>query len=296
MRNFAIRPTIAIVMKNLFACLMTLICISASAQQVVNLWPDGAPNSSGIDPAKEVVRDYNAENTVHAALYVYLPDQPCGAAILCCPGGGYHALALGHEGKDMAQWLNGLGITYCVLQYRMPGGNSDVPYSDVRQAMDYMRAHADEWGVDTAKIGIMGSSAGGHLAATAANLWPDERYRPAFQVLFYPVISMDEEITHGGSRYGLLGPDPASELVDRFSIERQVTERTPEAFIMVSADDDLVPVANTLRYAAALDERHVPYSLHVYPTGGHGWGFRDSFAYKPDWTSALEHWLRLRVL
>ena len=283
-------------MKKLLVCLTALIGICASAQQAVDLWPGGAPNSGGIDPAKEVVRDYNAENTVHAALYVYLPANPNGAAILCCPGGGYHALALGHEGKDMAAWLNSLGITYCVLQYRMPGGNSDVPISDVRQAMDYMRAHAEEWGIDPSKIGIMGSSAGGHLAATAANLWTDEKYRPAFQILFYPVISMDKEITHEGSRYGLLGPDPSAEQVDRFSMERQVTERTPEAFIMVSADDDLVPVANTLRYAAALDEHGVPYSLHIYPTGGHGWGYRDSFIYKRDWTGALEHWLRERVM
>lgn len=283
-------------MKKALACLAALIGVCASAQQVVNLWPDGAPNCSGIDPAKEVVRDYNAENTVNAALYVYLPDNPNGTSILCCPGGGYHALALGHEGKDMAQWMNGLGITYCVLQYRMPGGNCEVPISDVRQAMDYMRAHAEEWGIDQAKIGIMGSSAGGHLAATAANLWPDEKYRPAFQILFYPVISMDEAITHGGSRYGLLGPDPSAQEVERFSMERQVGERTPEAFIMVSADDDLVPIANTLRYAEALTEHGVPYSLHVYPTGGHGWGYRDSFIYKRDWTEALEHWLRQRIM
>lgn len=283
-------------MKKLLACLSALIGICASAQQVVDLWPDGAPNSSGIDPAKEVVRDYNAENTVNAVLYVYLPQHPNGTAILCCPGGGYHALALGHEGKDMAQWFNSLGITYCVLQYRMPGGNCEVPISDVRQAMDYMRAHAEEWGVNPDKIGIMGSSAGGHLAATAANLWTDDRYRPAFQILFYPVISMERGITHEGSRFGLLGPDPSVEQVGRFSMERQVTEHTPEAFIMVSADDDLVPVANTLRYAQALTEHGVPYSLHVYPTGGHGWGYRDSFIYKRDWTGALEHWLRERVM
>lgn len=283
-------------MKKLLACLSALIGICASGQQVVDLWPDGAPNSSGIDPAKEVVRDYNAENTVNAVLYVYLPQHPNGTAILCCPGGGYHALALGHEGKDMAQWFNSLGITYCVLQYRMPGGNCEVPISDVRQAMDYMRAHAEEWGVNPDKIGIMGSSAGGHLAATAANLWTDDRYRPAFQILFYPVISMEKGITHEGSRFGLLGADPSVEQVGRFSMEQQVTERTPEAFIMVSADDDLVPVANTLRYAQALTEHGVPYSLHVYPTGGHGWGYRDSFIYKRDWIGALEHWLRERVM
>lgn len=283
-------------MKIFLSCLSFLVGIFASAQQVVNLWPDGAPNSSGIDPATEVVRDYNAENTVNAALYVYLPEKPNGTAILCCPGGAYCMLALGHEGKDMAQWFNDLGVTYCVLQYRMPGGNSEVPISDVRQAMDYIRAHAREWGVDSDKIGIMGSSAGGHLAATAANLWHDERYRPAFQILFYPVISMDESITHGWSRHCLIGDAPTAEQVKLFSIEEQVSGRTPEAFIMVSADDDVVPVANTLRYVSALGVHGVPYSLHIFPTGGHGWGFRDDFTYKPDWSSSLEHWLRERVM
>lgn len=283
-------------MKKLLACLLALAGFCASAQQVVNLWPDGAPNSSGIDSAKEVVRDYNAENTVNAALYVYRPEQPNGSAIICCPGGAYCALALGHEGKDMAKWLNGLGITYCVLQYRMPGGNSEVPISDVRRAMDYVRGQAAEWGIDPDKIGIMGSSAGGHLAATAANVWPEDRYRPAFQILFYPVISMDESITHGWSRHCLIGDDPTPEAVDSFSMELQVSERTPEAFIVVSADDDVVPVANTLRYVTALGEHGVPYSLHVFPTGAHGWGFRDSFVYKSDWTAALEHWLRERVM
>lgn len=283
-------------MKKLLMCLTALVGLCASGQQVVDLWPDGAPNAGGIDPATEVVRDYNAENTVHAALYVYRPEQPNGTAIICCPGGAYCALALGHEGKDMAPWFNEMGITYCVLQYRMPGGNSEVPISDVRCAMDYVREHADEWGVDTQKIGIMGSSAGGHLAATAANVWPDEKYRPAFQILFYPVISMDEAITHDWSRHCLIGDEPTQEVVGAFSMEQQVSDRTPEAFIMVSADDDVVPVANTLRYTTALTEHSVPYSLHIFPTGGHGWGFRDSFAYKPDWTSALEHWLRERVM
>lgn len=285
-------------MKKLIACISALIgfCALSSAQQVVNLWPDGAPNSSGLDPANEIIRDYNAENTVNAALYVYLPEKPNGTAIICCPGGAYCALALGHEGKNMAQWLNSLGITYCVLQYRMPGGNSEVPISDVRQAFDYVRAHAAEWGVNPDKIGIMGSSAGGHLAATASCLWPEEKYRPAFQILFYPVISMDGKITHAWSRHCLLGDDATPEQVEQFSMEKQVTDRTPQAFIMVSGDDDVVPVANTLRYVTALSEHSVPYSLHVFPTGGHGWGFNDSFIYKRDWTGALEHWLRERVM
>lgn len=280
--------------------LLSLVCgwaAYAASPEVIDLWPDGAPNSNGLDPAKEIVKDYTASATVHAKLYVYRPQQPNGIAILACPGGGYGHLALGHEGKDMADWMNRMGITYCVLQYRMPGGgHSDVPLSDVWRAMDVINEHAAEWGVKPGEIGIMGSSAGGHLAASGATLYDAPIHRPAFQVLFYPVISMDEAITHKGSRVNLIGENPTAETVAAYSLENRVTSDTPEAFIMVSADDNVVPVENTLRYVGAMSANNVPFSLHVYPTGGHGWGYRDVFIYKPQWTSEFECWLRERVL
>lgn len=197
----------------------------------------------------------------------------------------------------MAAWFNAQGITYVVLKYRMPNGHDEVPLSDAEQAIRLVRQHASEWGVNPNRVGIMGASAGGHLAASLATLYSSEETRPDFQILLYPVISMNPEITHTGSRENLIGKSPTPELTDRYTLENQVNARTPQAFITLSADDRSVPPANGLRYFKALLENGVSgCSLHVYPTGGHGWGFRDSFAYKRQWTEELEKWLRESLL
>lgn len=172
----------------------------------------------------------------------------------------------------------------------MPNGHDEVPLSDVHQAIRVMRSHADDWQVK--KVGVMGASAGGHLASTAATHF-DAETRPDFQILFYPVISMDPKINHRGSRINLLGQNPSAEKVREYSNELQVTPQTPPAFIMHSSDDTAVPVANSLNYFQALVNNQVPASsLHVYPVGGHGWGYNDSFPYKRQWTGELEKWLR----
>ena len=274
-----------------------LACLAAAAQQpeVIQLWPNGAPNSSGLPAEAEKANPGWIEQTVTATLTVFHPQKPNGTAIVCCPGGGYWGVAINHEGLDMAQWMNSLGVTYCVLKYRMPNSHREVPSSDAWRAISLVRENAEKWGIDPAKVGIMGSSAGGHLAATAANLYPDKASRPDFQVLFYPVISMQRDITHAGSREALLGKDATDQLADEYSMEKRVNADTPQAFIMVSADDDVVPVANSLQYAEALNKAKVPFSLHVYPTGGHGWGYGDHFAYKRAWTGELELWLRTRI-
>lgn len=262
---------------------------------VVNLWPDGVPESNGLNPEKMVVTESRASATTEAVLTIYQPSKANGTAIVACPGGGYAHLALAHEGKDMSSWMNSMGVTYAVLQYRMPNAHSAIPLSDATQAIKYIRDHAEELGVNPSKVGIMGASAGGHLAASAATMFPDELSRPDFQVLFYPVITMEKGVTHQGSRDNLIGKEAGEELSALYSLENRVTERTPQAFIMVSADDRAVPVANSLRYAEALSRCGVPFSLHVYPTGGHGWGYRDSFIYKRQWTGELEAWLRVRI-
>ena len=265
-----------------------------SAQKTVELplWPNGAPNSNELSGAEQRQNNGEVSNVTEPTLTVYPAARPNGMAIIMCPGGGYSRLAMNHEGHDMAPWLNTQGITYAVLKYRMPNGHHEVPLSDAEQAIRLLREHAAEWGVNPQRVGIMGASAGGHLAASLATLYSSDKSRPDFQILFYPVISMQKGITHGGSRKNLLGENPSQELEQKYSLERQVSPRTPQAFIMLSSDDDVVPPINGIGYFLALRDHKVPASLHAYPIGGHGWGFRDSFTYKRQWTGELEKWLR----
>ena len=238
---------------------------------------------------KPVIKSWiNADEYTEATLTIYPAKKPNGQAIIACPGGGYAGIATTHEGHDMADWFNTQGITYAVLHYRMPYGNHEIPLTDAHQAIRYMRKHADQWSIR--QIGIMGSSAGGHLASTAATHF-DAETRPDFQILFYPVVTMGE-YTHQGSKNLLLGKNPSEELVKLYSNELQVNEQTPPAFIMHSSDDTAVPVQNPINYYLALCKHKVPASMHFYPTGGHGWGYNDSFPYKSQWKNELEKWLR----
>ncbi|MDE6018749.1 MAG: alpha/beta hydrolase [Muribaculaceae bacterium] len=230
-----------------------------------------------------------------AAITVYTPKNPTGKTVLMCPGGGYTHQATAHEGHDMADWYNAQGITYAVLKYRLPYGDSSLPLSDAEQAMRILRKYSKELGVDPGKIGIAGASAGGHLASTLATHYSSSETRPDFQILFYPVISMDAKKTHMGSRKSLLGENPTDELVKLYSNESQVTPDTPKAFIMLSSDDGAVPPSNSIDYYTALLNNKVKASLHAYPAGGHGWGFRDKFPYKQQWTGELEKWLREEI-
>lgn len=254
-----------------------------------SLWPDGAPNTNGIVEQESEARANRPTNITSPTLTVYVAKNSNGKAIVACPGGGYVHLAMDHEGHDMAAWFNAQGITYAVLKYRMPNEHHEVPLSDALQAIRLVREHAEEWNIE--KVGIMGSSAGGHLASTAATHYTDDS-RPDFQILFYPVISMDPSICHKGSRERLIGKTPTDDLVQLYSNELQVTAQTAPAFIMHSSDDRVVPVENSLRYYQALVKNKVPASLHCYPTGGHGWGYNDNFKYKRQWTGELEKWLR----
>lgn len=258
----------------------------------ISLWPNGMPNSNGLTGTEEDLEGGRVANVVNPSIAVYRPEKPNGMAIIMCPGGGYARLAMGHEGHDMAAWFTTQGITYVVLKYRMPNGHYEVPLSDAEQAIRIVRQHAVEWNINPHRIGIMGASAGGHLAASLATLYSSQETRPDFQVLFYPVISMKEGVTHAGSRVNLIGEKPSAELEKKYSLEQQVNAQTPQAFIMLSSDDGAVPPANSLGYYEALLKNHVPATLHAYPIGGHGWGFRDNFTYKRQWTGELEKWLR----
>lgn len=281
-------------MKTIFFSILLSVATMLSAQNTFELplWPAGAPNSNGLTGTEEDLEGGRVANVIKPSITVYKADKPNGVAIIMCPGGGYARLAMNHEGHDMAPWLNAQGITYIVLKYRMPNGHYEVPLSDAEQAIRLVRQHAKEWNIRPDRIGIMGASAGGHLAASLATLYSSNETRPDFQILFYPVISMVPGVTHGGSRQNLLGNNPSQELEDNYTLEKQVNERTPQAFIMLSADDGAVPPANGIHYFEALLQHQVPATLHVYPTGGHGWGFRDAFTYKRQWTGELEKWLR----
>ncbi len=229
------------------------------------------------------------------AITVYTPKNPTGKTIIMCPGGGYTHQATGHEGHDMANWFNSQGITYVVLKYRLPFKNPEIPLSDAEQAMRVVRKYSKELGIDPSKVGIAGASAGGHLASTLATHYSSPETRPDFQILFYPVISMNANITHMGSRKNLLGDNPSDDLVKKFSNELQVNPDTPKAFIILSSDDGAVPPANSINYFNALIANKIKATIHSYPIGGHGWGFRDNFKYKRQWTGELEKWLQEEI-
>jgi acetyl esterase/lipase len=259
----------------------------------IPLWPDGAPNSSGITAA-EVNRNESYSNITEATIRVFQPRVSNGVCIIVCPGGAYVVEAANVEGTDMAGWLNSFGVTLCVLKYRLPNGHYEVPTSDAEQAVRVVREHADEWKIS--KVGIMGFSAGGHLASTLATHYSSTLTRPDFQVLIYPVITMDSKYTHIMSMNALLGANPTKDIIDLFSNEKQVTKDTPAAFIALSNDDTAVSPMNSILYYTELLKNGVSATLHIYPSGGHGWGFRDTFLYKRQWTEEFETWLRNVIL
>lgn len=279
--------------------MMSLLAITTSvyAQKPIEilLWPNGAPNTNGLTGTEEDLEGGRVANVVNPSITVFKSKMPNSPAIIMCPGGGYVRLAMNHEGYDMTSWINAQNITYVILKYRMPNGNHEVPFSDAEQAIRLVRQHASEWNINPNKVGIMGASAGGHLASTLATHYSSKETRPDFQVLFYPVISMSPAYTHAGSRENLLGKSPSAELEKRFSNEQQVTPETPKAFIMLSSDDGAVVPQNGVGYYMALVNNKVPAALHTYPIGGHGWGFRDNFVYKRQWTGELEKWLREEI-
>lgn len=264
--------------------------VYTQAEQPIDiaLWPHGATEKNA-DEGKAY--DENA-HIYQPSIRVFRPEgKNTGRAIVMCPGGGYTLLAYDHEGYAYADYFKHQGITLIVLKYRMPHGNRLVPMADLCEAMRTVKAHTDEWGINPNDIGVMGFSAGGHLASTFATHYPAD-LKPAFQILFYPVISMDAPITHQGSRENLIGKNPEQQLIDYYSNEKQVNAESPRAFIALSGDDTAVPVENSLRYYTALLQHRVPASLHIYPTGGHGWGYNENFRFKNDVHNALADWLR----
>lgn len=259
------------------------------------LWPSGVPGALG-----------NAEADI-PAIRLYRPPagRANGAAILVCPGGGYGGLAE-HEGHPVALWLNSLGITAAVLRYRLgPRYHHPAPLQDAARGLRTLRARAAGWELDPHRIGILGFSAGGHLASTLSTHFGDgdpgaadpiERAgsRPDLAILAYPVISFTTEFVHAGSRQNLLGQHPSQELMELLSNEKQVTAKTPPTFLMHTADDAAVPVENSLLYAMALRKARVPFALHVYEHGAHGVGLGGSDLILSTWPATCAAWMRER--
>lgn len=281
-------------LKYIAKCFIFILSLSsvAMAQKpiTVDLWADGESEGNGLKGDELRTAPHFVMNISKASMNVYPSSKSNSKAIIMCPGGGYVGECDTYEGNDMADWLNDNDITYIVLKYRLPNGHYNVPLADVHQAIRLVRKNCKTWNIDPNKIGIMGASAGGHLAATGANIF-DEDTRPDFQILLYPVITM-RNYTHKGSRDALLGKQPSNELIDRYSMELQVSDKTPRAFIVLCSDDTAVPPANSINYYTALLKHHVSATMHIYPTGGHGFGFQDKFAFKRQWTEELEKWLR----
>ena len=265
----------------LSVALMAAMALEAAAPKPfeLNLWPDGPKTSNGdpIDMAK---------------VTVHLPDEKkaTGRAIVICPGGGYSHLAMQHEGTDWAPFFNQQGIALIVLKYRMPHGNYTVPAEDAEEAIRLVRSHAEEWHISPQNVGIMGFSAGGHLASTVATHATGDA-APNFQILFYPVISMEQGTTHQGSRDNLLGKNPKRKLVNEYCNEQHVNKHTPRAFLVLANDDRAVPPVNSIGYYEALYQHNVSASMHIYPSGGHGFGIRQSFAYHLEMMLELKNWL-----
>jgi acetyl esterase/lipase len=282
-------------------------------EKVINLWNGKVPGSIHNINYKQTVDSLDnwikmkfvSEPTLD--VYPAPPEKATGTAVIVCPGGGYSALAIAHEGAEVAQWLNNLGITAFVLKYRLPEDaimvdKSVGPLQDAQKAIRLVRQHAKEWNIHPDKIGVMGFSAGGHLASTLSTHFNEKVYepseatsaRPDFSLLIYPVITMNPGSAHMGSRTNLLGKDPSSDRVKHFSNELQVTKDTPPAFLVHSIDDEAVPVQNSIAYALALEKHRVPCELHIYQSGGHGYGLGRSNNTESSWPEACRRWLKAR--
>ncbi len=260
----------------------------------IDLWPEGAPNDNGLDGTEAHAEQGRVGNVTSPEMYFYRAQgSNTRAAVLICPGGGYSRLAMDHEGHDLARWLSDNGISAAVLKYRMPNGHHEVPLSDAKRAMELLREGAVSFGIDPDKIGVAGSSAGGHLASTLGTKFDPEN-RPDFMILFYPVITFDAEKTHAGSVGKLLGDNPSGELRRAYSSELHVTADTPPTILFHSDDDGAVPPMNSVLFYLGLKKEKVPASLYIFPKGGHGWGFRSSFDYHETWKKLLTDWLRDR--
>lgn len=290
-------------MKKIFIIVAALFTTSVMAKEqqevkyyqdeTIVIWDNNkAPHSNGLEGEAYEDKPFRLVNTTKAVLYVYNADQAkaTGQAVVICPGGGYGKLSMDQEGFLMAQWLAKNGIAAFVLEYRLPNGHREVPLEDVVEAIRIVRKKAKKFNIDPSKVGIMGFSAGGHLAASASNI-PAVKDRPNFSILFYPVVIANSYTSHRGSFRNLLGKGFTQADADNFSMEKLASENTPPTILLLSDDDTTVPAAGAAMYYAALRYHGVKAAMYVFPEGGHGWGNYDKFSYQKEWQHLLLRWL-----
>jgi acetyl esterase/lipase len=283
--------------------LLFAISLSIEAQEIVNLFPGVIPNSKP-SSVKETEKSGMFSGVTEPTLEIYLPEKAknTGAAVVICPGGGYAVVVYQAEGIRTAKEFARNGVAAFVLKYRLPNDSTMIdkkigPLQDAQQAIKFVRENGSKWGIDTNKVGIMGFSAGGHLASTEATHYrkalienkDNIDLRPDFQILVYPVISMEDSLTHLGSRMNLLGENPSKMIIDEFSNELHVDGNTPPAYITQAGDDKVVDVDNSIVYYEKLRHHNVAAELHLYPHGGHGFVL---FQKTEDWMAPIFKWMK----
>ena len=273
----------------------TIVEVPCKADQTIRHWNNAkAPHSN--EQTKDEERNsaghfYNTSETVFY-LYKAAPETATGQSVVVLPGGGYGAVCIEKEGFKLAEYFQSLGVTALVVKYRLPNdGHKEVPLEDAQAALNYMRKNAKKLGIDPTKVGIAGSSAGGHLAATASTFLPDAE-KPAFAVLFYPVINGETCLTHQNTFRRLLGANASQAMRKKYSLNNCVSETTPPTILLLSTDDRAVPPINSILYYKALKYHGVKAAMHIYPEGGHGWVCREEFRYDKDWRHQLGRWLK----
>jgi acetyl esterase/lipase len=296
--------------KIILSLLMTAIATfsEAALPVVVPLWPEGVPGAKAIGEERNESGG-RISNVSEPTLTIYAPavDRPNGTAVIIAPGGGYGMLSTEREGVQYANWLSTLGVTSFVLKYRMKEFGHPAPLQDVLRAVRLVRSRAAEFKVNPARIGVMGSSAGGHLAASAGTLFDHPAgktgaaldatsARPDFLILMYPVITMDDPHAHAGSRKNLLGDNPTPELLQLASMEKQVTAATPPTLLIHTQADQSVPVENSILFYQALTRAKVPAEMYLFEHGGHGMGMKDGLGTSSEWPARAAEWLRNRGL
>ena len=287
---------------------LAMLAAELCAQEFIRLWPEGKmPNSKGMK-LEEVIANDRITQVDTPGIYAFFPskEENTGSAVIICPSGGYTHLTYVSGGFELAKWFNTMGMSAFVLKYRLPNSPDLVerdkgPLQDAQRAMRLIRSRAKEWGINPEQVGVMGTSAGGHLASTLGTHSEDVSaigdsldsisFRPSFMILVSPVITMGS-FTHTGSRDNLLGDNPAKELIEKYSNELQVTSATPACFIVHAADDRVADVRNSVMFFEALTDKNVSASLHIFPHGGHNIGITKNPGSAALWPSLCEMWLK----